>query len=62
MCVVSPNCPIFALTVARVALLMAVPVVPDNVKSEPVTEIERTWRGKFRVLISKVTNPEQEFG
>ena len=35
-----PNCPTFAFTVASVALDIGLPVVPDNVKSEPVTEIE----------------------
>ncbi len=32
-----------------------------NVDIEPVSEIERTWRGKLRVLVSKVTNPNQAF-
>jgi hypothetical protein len=35
-----PNAPVFELTVARVALVIAVPVLPDRVKSPPVTEIE----------------------
>jgi hypothetical protein len=35
-----PNEPVLLLTVARVALVIAVPVLPDRVKSPPVTEIE----------------------
>jgi hypothetical protein len=35
-----PNEPVFEFTVARVALVIAVPVLPDIVKSPPVTEIE----------------------
>lgn len=35
-----PNEPVVLFTVASVALVMAVPVLPDKVKSPPVTEIE----------------------
>lgn len=35
-----PNEPVVLLTVASVALVIAVPVLPDKVKSPPVTEIE----------------------
>jgi hypothetical protein len=35
-----PNEPVLEFTVARVALVIAVPVLPDRVKSPPVTEIE----------------------
>jgi hypothetical protein len=35
-----PKVPVVAFTVARVALVIAVPVLPDRVKSPPVTEIE----------------------
>jgi hypothetical protein len=35
-----PNEPTLEFTVARVALVIAVPVLPDKVKSPPVTEIE----------------------
>jgi hypothetical protein len=35
-----PKVPVVELTVARVALVIAVPVLPDRVKSPPVTEIE----------------------
>ena len=35
-----PNEPVLLLTVASVALVIAVPVLPDRVKSPPVTEIE----------------------
>jgi hypothetical protein len=35
-----PKEPVVELTVARVALVIAVPVLPDRVKSPPVTEIE----------------------
>jgi len=38
--VLEPNEPVLLLTVANVALVMAVPVLPDKVKSPPVTEIE----------------------
>jgi hypothetical protein len=34
-----PNEPVLLLTVARVALVIAAPEVPDKVKSPPVTEI-----------------------
>jgi phenylacetate-CoA ligase len=33
---------------------------PVHVIVEPVEKIERTWRGKLRVLISKVSNPDQQ--
>jgi hypothetical protein len=35
-----PNEPTLEFTVANVALVIAVPVLPDKVKSPPVTEIE----------------------
>ena len=35
-----PNEPVLELTVASVALVIAVPVLPDRVKSPPVTDIE----------------------
>jgi hypothetical protein len=35
-----PNEPVLLLTVARVALVIAVPVLPDKVKSPPVTDTE----------------------
>ena len=35
-----PKEPVVLLTVASVALVIAVPVLPDRVKSPPVTEIE----------------------
>jgi hypothetical protein len=35
-----PNEPTLLFTVAKVALVIAVPVLPDRVKSPPVTEIE----------------------
>ena len=35
-----PNEPVLEFTVARVALVIAVPVLPDRVKSPPVTEID----------------------
>jgi hypothetical protein len=35
-----PKAPVLLLTVARVALVIAVPVLPDRVKSPPVTEID----------------------
>jgi hypothetical protein len=35
-----PNEPVVLFTVANVALVIAVPVLPDKVKSPPVTEIE----------------------
>lgn len=35
-----PNEPTLLLTVASVALVIAVPVLPDKVKSPPVTETE----------------------
>ena len=38
--VADPNEPTFELTVANVAFVIAVPVVPDSVKSPPVTEID----------------------
>jgi phenylacetate-CoA ligase len=31
-----------------------------DVKINTVQNIERTWRGKFRIIISKVTNPHQD--
>jgi hypothetical protein len=38
--VAEPNAPVLLFTVASVALVIAVPVLPDRVKSPPVTEIE----------------------
>jgi hypothetical protein len=38
--VLEPKDPVLLLTVANVALVIAVPVLPDKVKSPPVTEIE----------------------
>lgn len=38
--VLEPNEPVLLFTVASVALVIAVPVLPDKVKSPPVTEIE----------------------
>jgi hypothetical protein len=35
-----PNEPVLLLTVANVALVIAVPVLPDRVKSPPVTDTE----------------------
>jgi hypothetical protein len=35
-----PNEPVLLFTVAKVALVIAVPVLPDKVKSPPVTDIE----------------------
>jgi hypothetical protein len=35
-----PNEPVLLLTVARVALVIAVPVLPERVKSPPVTDTE----------------------
>ena len=35
-----PNEPVLEFTVARVALVIAVPVLPDIVRSPPVTEID----------------------
>jgi hypothetical protein len=38
--VLEPNEPVLLLTVANVALVIAVPVLPDKVKSPPVTDTE----------------------
>ncbi len=38
--VAEPNEPVLEFTVASVALVIAVPVLPDRVKSPPVTDIE----------------------
>jgi hypothetical protein len=38
--VLEPKEPTFEFTVASVALVIAVPVLPDKVKSPPVTETE----------------------
>jgi len=40
MLVDEPNDPTLEFTVANVALVIAVPVLPDRVKSPPVTDIE----------------------
>jgi hypothetical protein len=51
-----PNEPVVLLTVARVALVIAVPVLPDRVKSPPVTEIEPDTLPQEVLLPSVVKN------
>ena len=49
-----PNEPVLLLTVASVALVIAVPVLPDKVKSPPVTEIEPDTVAQLVVVPSVV--------
>jgi len=51
-----PNEPTLEFTVARVALVIAVPVLPDRVKSPPVTEIEPDTLPQEVLLPSVVKN------
>jgi len=48
-----PNEPVLEFTVARVALVIAVPVSPDRVKSPPVTDIEPDTAA----VVTAVINP-----